>query len=340
MKLKLTMSIINNVISEKIFILLFLSIHVAFMDFGYSQKSIGISRNTYRIPFEIADGLTSVHVGNSTSNTPQHGHEGLDMSGRPAKEPSPDCSIAGAVGYRIVAAADGWVRRVVDDGCCPNRCLTNSIPSNVIIIEHANDEWTFYTHIAQNSARVNVGDQVVAGQYIADEGEVGTASNVHLHFVVFHDYTPNNNPNIGPNDFPEQLIPMVCNIRNNIYERNETYVHPNLYYALGSTFFQYYDGVVGNCGIIPCTQNLNLSGINNNPVVNQATGEIVAEDYIINPPIFEPDCAFCPFPLYCDNGCRNSGGSVVFKAGERIQLKPGFHAKRGSYFRAEIGSCQ
>jgi hypothetical protein len=74
-------------------------------------------------------------------------------------------------GDPIVAAADGWVYKVMQSrtACCCN----SSYSSNYIILRHPNGEYSYYLHLAANSAMVAEGDWVHQGEPIAAEGDVG-----------------------------------------------------------------------------------------------------------------------------------------------------------------------
>jgi hypothetical protein len=74
-------------------------------------------------------------------------------------------------GDPIVAAAEGVVYRVTQSrtACCCN----SSYSSNWIILRHDNGEYSYYLHLAANSALVKVGDRVRQGDPIAAEGDVG-----------------------------------------------------------------------------------------------------------------------------------------------------------------------
>lgn len=136
------------------------------------------SKGVYRIPYENG---TTVSVGRDHTNHKPVGR--IDMNGK-----------GGDGEYKIVAAADGTVRFVVDnfseqvqnddDDETPNKPCTN----NYVWIEHANGEWTKYSHIQKDSAtkkaKIKVGQFVKAGTYLGDEGKVGCAGGDHLHFEV------------------------------------------------------------------------------------------------------------------------------------------------------------
>ena len=98
------------------------------------------SKGVYRIPFENG---TEVHVTNDHLKHKPVGR--IDMSGR-----------GGDGEYKIVAAADGTVRFIEDsfsaqiqnddDPDTPNKPCTN----NYVWIEHANGEWTKYSHMQKD----------------------------------------------------------------------------------------------------------------------------------------------------------------------------------------------
>jgi len=54
---------------------------------------------------------------------------------------------------------------------------------NYIQISHGNGLWSHYSHLDQNGALVEVGDEIQQGQVIARSGASGSSIN-HLHFQV------------------------------------------------------------------------------------------------------------------------------------------------------------
>ncbi len=98
-------------------------------------------------------------------------------------------AIDGSEPYRVVAAASGRIVAIED------RYTQRQVGGpgvvchqNYVWIAHPNGEWTNYSHVAHDSvtkkAGLKVGDEVKAGQYIGDEGEVGCAMFKHVHFEV------------------------------------------------------------------------------------------------------------------------------------------------------------
>lgn len=98
-------------------------------------------------------------------------------------------AVAGEKPYRVVAAAAGRIAAIQDSyGEQQSGRAAADCHNNYVWIAHPNGEWTNYSHVAQGSvtqkAKLKVGDQVEAGQYLGDEGAVGCAMLEHVHFEV------------------------------------------------------------------------------------------------------------------------------------------------------------
>jgi len=65
---------------------------------------------------------------------------------------------------------------------------------NLVILKHANNIITYYAHLSK--CLVEVGDSVVAGDFVGLGGRTGRASTDHLHFEVRYNNIPRN-----PEDF-------------------------------------------------------------------------------------------------------------------------------------------
>ncbi|WP_454831106.1 peptidoglycan DD-metalloendopeptidase family protein [Pseudoxanthomonas wuyuanensis] len=177
------------------------------------------SKGVYRIPY--ADG-TDIKV---TNDHIKHDPPGrIDMSGK------------GGGPYRIVAAADGVVRHVVDgfdkriSGC--KDLAASEKKNNYVWIEHPNGEWTKYTHMTKGSssgkAKLKVGQSVTAGTYLGDEGDVGCASGDHLHFEVGVPKASDGISTVGgfltDNDGSKRnRIPRICGIGGNYFVSGQSY---------------------------------------------------------------------------------------------------------------------
>ena len=88
---------------------------------------------------------------------------------------------------RITAAAAGTIR-FIQDGFSEKRPGGSPCNNNYVWIEHANGEWTKYSHMRKNSvgvdAGLDVGDTVQTGRFLGIQSDVGCASGKHLHFQV------------------------------------------------------------------------------------------------------------------------------------------------------------
>jgi murein DD-endopeptidase MepM/ murein hydrolase activator NlpD len=131
------------------------------------------SQGTYRLPYE--DGTRVKVFADFTTHRPAGR---IDLLGTDGRAP-----------YRIVAAAPGRVVAIQDShGEQQSGRAAAECRNNYVWIEHANGEWTNYSHLARGSvtrrARLSVGDAVKAGDYLGDEAAVGCAMLDHLHFEV------------------------------------------------------------------------------------------------------------------------------------------------------------
>lgn len=88
-------------------------------------------------------------------------------------------------GTPIFAAPDGHVIAVKDDSNIGGLDPSFEDQGNYIEILHAHDEVSEYEHLRHSSAKVQVGDNVKAGQVIAEVGNTGWSECPHLHFMVY-----------------------------------------------------------------------------------------------------------------------------------------------------------
>ncbi|MEP7038364.1 MAG: peptidoglycan DD-metalloendopeptidase family protein [Acidobacteriota bacterium] len=91
-----------------------------------------------------------------------------------------------AFGQEIIAPADGFVTYVVDGvhDNKPGEMNRMYVPGNLVIIKHADGEYSLFAHFKQNSIRVKVGDKVNKAQTIGLCGNSGNSSEPHLHFQM------------------------------------------------------------------------------------------------------------------------------------------------------------
>jgi murein DD-endopeptidase MepM/ murein hydrolase activator NlpD len=60
----------------------------------------------------------------------------------------------------------------------------DAVGGNVVVVEHANGEYSHYAHLQRGSVGVAVGEQVQAGQVVGKLGNSGNSTEPHLHFHV------------------------------------------------------------------------------------------------------------------------------------------------------------
>jgi len=128
----------------------------------------------YRAPFAAGSrhAITQAYPDNATHQTPDS-YFAVD--------------IAMPVGTDVVAARDGVVFDVASknyEGGTDARKYADL--ANIVRILHDDGSFSVYAHLSWDSIRVQPGDRVAAGQYIADSGDTGISSGPHLHFAVQH----------------------------------------------------------------------------------------------------------------------------------------------------------
>lgn len=278
-----------------------LLLNMAAIDFA--QPPYELSKNIYRIPYDNGT-VMKVSRDHFTHTSPDG-----DVTGRydlVGTGQGSGCSI-----YRLVAAAAGIVRRVVDNhntfppGCDPNCSDYN----NYVWIEHANGEWTKYTHMKQYSASVDAGiavdDTVCAGTFLGYECNIGQADGQHLHFEVRRPLTANitisvNGGFMNRND-ADHLVPVFNSFSKHYFEDNDTWT------ASSSN---------------ACT-NTNIS----------------VPAFTMTDSTFKIYMASADITTSSNQVVFNNGSDGMFHAGNSITLSPGFRAATGSYFHARIGNC-
>jgi hypothetical protein len=157
---------------------------------GVTWPAFGI----YRLPY--ADG-TQVRVSRDFTTHSPIGR--YDLTGQ------------GGGDYSIVAAADGWIRFIVDHNltsgggnnnyvwiehpypyCQPAGVTWPGKPANYhqtcVPCQGICNEWTKYSHMSPNSTTVDAGlaegDWVTAGTFLGYEDDIGHANGEHLHWQV------------------------------------------------------------------------------------------------------------------------------------------------------------
>ena len=178
-----------------------------------SVQSDNLSTGVYRIPYE--DKTQVVIRQDHTTHKPPNRLDlvGLGSNGQP---------------HRLVAAASGVVRYIVDEFTIRQDRNAPQCNNNYVWIEHPNGEWTKYSHMQQNSVRrsaqLKVGDTVQAGTYLGDEGEVGCATGRHLHFEVAVPRDPAD-PIVPTGGFikGQNRIPRICDIPGQTASKDKRY---------------------------------------------------------------------------------------------------------------------
>lgn len=93
-------------------------------------------------------------------------------------------------GTPIFAALGGVVIDVKDDSKVGGLEQSFEKLGNYIEILHKNREVSEYEHLKYRSSSVHIGEQVTAGQKIAEVGNTGWSECPHLHFMVYPKDSP------------------------------------------------------------------------------------------------------------------------------------------------------
>lgn len=148
--------------------LLFLSLLMVFSILP--MGTISASAAEYIFP---VIGTTKISSGFKTSSRPTH--YGIDIPG---------------ARLTVVAARSGKVIYIYNK--CPHWNTTaagcerehNNNYGNLIKIQHSDGSVAYYGHLLQNTMKVSVGQDVFAGQELAQTGSSGMSTGAHLHFEI------------------------------------------------------------------------------------------------------------------------------------------------------------
>ena len=93
--------------------------------------------------------------------------------------------LAMPIGTDIFAARGGVVFDVASSNFRAGQDIARDGPAaNVVRILHDDGTYAIYAHLNTNTIRVQPGDRVNRGDYIADSGNTGYSTGPHLHFAV------------------------------------------------------------------------------------------------------------------------------------------------------------
>ena len=124
----------------------------------------------YRAPYAVAatHTVSQAFPNTMTHNTPDSAHA---------------VDISMPVGTDIHAARGGVVVDVASTNFADS-LVPDGAEANIVRILHDDGTFGIYAHLNWNGIRVQPGDVVERGQYIADSGNTGFSTGPHLHFVV------------------------------------------------------------------------------------------------------------------------------------------------------------
>lgn len=179
---------------------------------GLEKAERSIASTLLNWPVQAADGFTdcsyyaiSAYVDQNTNtgaisdyecgSHTYDGHRGTDIFTWPFpfyKMDNDQVNVTAAAAGIIIDKHDGEFDR---------NCTANSLPANYVIIRHADGSHALYWHMKSGSVTDReVGQAVVAGEYLGVVGSSGSSTGPHLHFEVWSGNTGStyNDPYFGP----------------------------------------------------------------------------------------------------------------------------------------------
>lgn len=100
-------------------------------------------------------------------------------------KPHNGIDIAGTLGVtNVIASKDGVVVSATSNCQDGGDMSCGGGFGNFIIVQHIDNFYTVYAHLAGGSVKVNVGDSVKQGQVIGKVGNSGRSTGAHLHFEI------------------------------------------------------------------------------------------------------------------------------------------------------------
>jgi hypothetical protein len=205
----------------------------------------------------------------------------------------------GQLSYNIVAAAGGWIRAIRDNFNVSCYETCCGDKNNFIILEHPNGEWSSYIHLRQNSI-TNLGHDV--GDWV-DAGD-------------------------------------ALGIEGAVGCASGDHLHLEVSRPTTTPQWDSWDGVLRRHGELV------------NPVFSSVTTGYLAAGATYTAAGFTFDCptsiihsaTVTNLVLRADNSITatsvfNTGGTGMYRAGTAITLSPGFVAKAGVMFCAQIKTC-
>ncbi|MBL0341117.1 MAG: T9SS type A sorting domain-containing protein [Bacteroidetes bacterium] len=146
-----------------------------FSDYGYYTINYLVDHN-----FSFPNQWLDYNCSNRTYDWGSGNHEGTDIILWPYGWKKMDDNV-----MEIVAAAPGIIINK-NNSFFDRVCVNAGNPNwNGIIIEHADGSQAWYWHFQTGSATTkNIGDAIVAGEYLGRAGSSGSSNYPHLHFQV------------------------------------------------------------------------------------------------------------------------------------------------------------
>lgn len=207
----------------------------------------------------------------------------------------------GGITYNIVAAAGGWIRAIRDfnDVACGGSSCCND-KNNYIILEHPNGEWSSYIHLRKNSI---TGLGHIVDNWVDAGTVLGLEGDVGC-ATGSHLHLEISRPFDPTNAFDD----FDGVLRRDGELLNPVFCNvPTGYLLSGLTY------TAGSCSD-NCPTDITQTG--------SVTHQVLRADNTIN-----------------STNVFNTSGTGMYRAGSQVILSPGFTAKEGVTFNAQVKTC-
>ncbi len=115
---------------------------------------------------------STTYVSSEFRTTSRPNHTGIDIAGTPNNY------------HNIIAVRSGTIITAKGDLDASTEGVRDYSYGNYVVIDHGDNIYSLYAHLAPDSVTVEVGQQVNQGEVIGKMGQTGYSTGVHLHFEV------------------------------------------------------------------------------------------------------------------------------------------------------------
>jgi murein DD-endopeptidase MepM/ murein hydrolase activator NlpD len=144
-----------------------------------------ISQNEYFLPLNGSDMIRTASDSRTHRRYTSKNGETYDLTHAIDFLCNEGSSVKAALEGKVVFIQDGITKNWDKWDIPPEKVMQeDEQDGNYVFIEHANKEFSIYSHLIPKEISVKVGDYVKTGQVIGKSGNTGWSIKPHLHFMV------------------------------------------------------------------------------------------------------------------------------------------------------------